>query len=82
MPKARTFAPAVSASDIAPSKASPLSATRQRGATPTDELVSLGFKLPPAFIREFKQGALDQGMKLNEFLIYLFREFRNSRNRQ
>ena len=85
MPEPKKYRPAASAAvtadDIAPSKAPPAAATRQRGSLPTDELVSLGFKLPPAFIREFKQGALDRGMKLNEFLIYLFREIDNSRIR-
>ncbi len=85
MPEPKKYRPAasaaVTAADIAPSKATPAGATRQRGAIPADELVSLGFKLPPAFIREFKQGALDRGMKLNEFLIYLFREIGNSRMR-
>jgi hypothetical protein len=82
MPKAKSLAPAVSASDIAPSRTPPAAATRQRGATATEELVSLGFKLPPGFIHEFKQGALDNNMKLNEFLIYLFREIGKSGKRE
>jgi hypothetical protein len=82
MPKAKTLAPAVSADDIVPRRVPPLAATRQRGVTASDELISLGFKLEPAFIRDFKQGALDNGMKLNEFLIYLFREFGKSKNRE
>ena len=79
MPKARTLGPAVSAEDIAPTITTPMAATRQRGVTATSELVSLGFKLPPDFIHGFKRAALDRQMKLNEFLIFLFREFDNSR---
>jgi hypothetical protein len=73
MPKAKTLA--VSADDIAVTKAPPPSATRQRGVTDTDELVSLGFKLPSDIVHQFKRAALDRNMKLNEFLIFLFREF-------
>ncbi len=80
MPKAKSIS-AISASDIAPRNTRPLSATRQRGVTASDELVSLGFKLEPAFIQDFKRAALDKGMKLNEFLIYLFREFAKVENR-
>ena len=80
MPKARSIS-AVSADDIAPSRTRPVGSTRQRGVTASDELVSLGFKLEPGFIQDFKRAALDKGMKLNEFLIYLFREFANSENR-
>jgi hypothetical protein len=80
MPKAKSIS-AVNADDIAPSRTRPIAATRQRGVTASDELVSLGFKLEPGFIQDFKRGALDRGMKLNEFLIYLFREFAKSENR-
>jgi hypothetical protein len=81
LPKAKPIS-AVSASDIAPGKTRPISSTRQRGVTASDELVSLGFKLEPGFIQEFKRAALNRRMKLNEFLIYLFREFAKSENRK
>jgi hypothetical protein len=80
LPKAKSIS-AISASDIAPRNTRPLSATRQRGVTASDELVSLGFKLEPGFIQDFKRAALDKGMKLNEFLTYLFREFAKVENR-
>jgi hypothetical protein len=79
MAKAKSLS--ISADDFTPSKASPLSATRQRGVTASHEFVSLGFKLPPDFIHHFKRAALNRRMKLNEFLIYLFREFEKSENR-
>jgi hypothetical protein len=81
LPKAKPIS-AVSASDIAPSKTRPVASTRQRGVTASDELVPLGFKLEPGFVQNFKRAALDNGMKLNEFLIYLFREFAKSENRE
>jgi hypothetical protein len=80
LPKAKSIS-AITASDIAPGKMRPVSSTRQRGVTASDELVSLGFKLEPGFIQDFKRAALDKGMKLNEFLIYLFHEFAKSENR-
>jgi hypothetical protein len=81
MPKAKPIS-AVSADDIAPSKARPVSSTRQRGVVASEDLVSMGFKLEPYFVQQFKRAALDRDMKLNEFLIFLFREFLNSRNRE
>jgi hypothetical protein len=79
MPKAV----AVTADDLKPQRASrPTSATRQRGAIASEDLESLGFKLDPQFIHEFKLAALHKGMKLNAFLIYLFREFEKSEKRE
>ncbi len=54
------------------------SATPQRGAVapvPSAELVPLQFRMPPAFVRAFKQAALDRDEKLNEFLQTCFNEF-------
>lgn len=48
---------------------------RQRGVVPSAELVPLQFKLPPEFVRSFKQEALNRGEKLNEFLNTIFQEF-------
>ena len=81
MPKAKPIS-AVSADDIAPNKARPVSSTRQRGVVASEDLVSMGFKLEPDFVQQFKRAALDRDMKLNEFLIFLFREFSNSQNRE
>ena len=57
------------------------SATPQRGAAasrPSAELVPLQFRMPPEFVRAFKQEALNRDEKLNEFLKTCFQEFMNS----
>ena len=51
------------------------SATRQRGRVPSAELVPLQFRMPPEFVRAFKQAALDRDMKLNELLNSVFDDF-------
>lgn len=68
---------AVTAADLipAPSTRRPRSATRQRGVISSAELVPLQFKMPPEFVRDFKQTALDRGLKLNELLNECFNEF-------
>jgi hypothetical protein len=43
---------------------------------PSGELVGLNFKVSREFAREFKRLALENDMKLNEFLQYLVRESR------
>lgn len=58
-----------------PAKAAPKSASRPRGAVPSGDLVPLQFKMPPEFVKAFKQAALDRDMKLNELLNYCFNEF-------
>jgi len=65
---------AVTAADLAPAKPRQQAATRQRGVVPSAELVPLQFRMPPEFVRAFKQAALDRNMKLNEFLNYCFHE--------
>lgn len=67
--------PAFSADDLVPTKARKETAMRQRGVVPSAELVPLQFKLPPEFVRSFKQEALNRGEKLNEFLTTIFQEF-------
>jgi hypothetical protein len=64
----------LTAADLAPAKARQEAATRQRGVVPSAELVPLSFRMPPDFVRAFKQAALDRNMKLNEFLNYCFHE--------
>ena len=61
--------------DLAPAKkTTPLSATRQRGVVPSAELVPMQFRMPPEFVKSFKQAALDRDMKLNELLQASFAE--------
>ncbi len=61
--------------DLAPVRTHPLSASRQRGVAASAEYVPMQFKLPPEFVKSFKQVALDNDMKLNELLIACFNEF-------
>ena len=77
MAKAKSLG--VVAEDIAPNHTPPLSATRQRGVSASDEFMSLGFKLPPDVVHRFKRAALDKRMKLNEFLVFIFSEFEKSK---
>jgi hypothetical protein len=66
---------AVTAADLAPSKPRPLTAARQRGVLSSADLVPLQFRMPPEFVRAFKQAALDRDLKLNELLNECFQEF-------
>jgi len=61
--------------DLAPKTRPPQAATRQRGAKPSADLVPLNFRMPPDFVRAFKQAALDRNLKLNELLKTCFHEF-------
>lgn len=54
------------------------SATSQRGTTPSAERIPMQFRMPPEFVRAFKQEALNNGMKLNEFMKTCFDVFMNS----
>lgn len=66
----------LSARDLAPSSArKPQASTAQRGALPSSEFVPLQFKMPPDFVKDFKQAALDRGWKLNQLLAECFHEF-------
>jgi hypothetical protein len=66
---------ALDSADLAPVKSRPLSATRQRGVVPSSELVPMQFRMPPDFVKAFKQAALDRDMKLNELLQTVFDAF-------
>jgi hypothetical protein len=66
---------ALSAADLLPGKPRTQSVMRQRGVVPSAELVPLQFRMPPEFVRAFKQAALDRDMKLNELLNEVFIEF-------
>jgi len=68
----------LSGDDLTPAKLRPQSAARQRGVVPSAELVPLQFRMPPDFVRAFKQAALDRDLKLNEFLKVCFQEFMRS----
>jgi hypothetical protein len=48
---------------------------RQRGAIPSAELVPMQFRMPPDFVRAFKQAALDRNLKLNGLLNECFQHF-------
>ena len=69
---------ALSAADLVPGKPRTQSVMRQRGVVPSAELVPLQFRMPPEFVRAFKQAALDRDMKLNELLNFVFIEFMKS----
>jgi hypothetical protein len=67
---------ALTADDLTPqNRPRPKAASRPRGETSSAEFIPLQFRLPPDFVRMFKQAALDRDMKLNELLIYCFHEF-------
>ena len=66
---------ALTAADLNPNKPRTQSATRQRGVIPSAELIPLQFRMPPEFVRAFKQAALDRDLKLNELLNVCFDDF-------
>jgi len=66
---------ALDSGDLAPAKVRPLSASRQRGVVPSAELIPMQFRMPPDFVKAFKQAALDRDMKLNELLNECFNAF-------
>jgi len=68
-------AQALDSADLVPAKVRSLTATRQRGVVPSAELVPMQFRMPPDFVRAFKQAALDRDMKLNELLNTAFDVF-------
>jgi hypothetical protein len=61
------------------SKQKPKSAIRQRGEVPSSELLPLQFRMPPEFVRAFKQAALDADMKLNELLKASFEAYQRQK---
>jgi hypothetical protein len=50
-------------------------ASRQRGEPPSAELIPMQFRMSAEFVRQFKQAALDRGMKLNELLNDVFQQY-------
>jgi hypothetical protein len=69
---------ALTAADLNPTKPKVQAVMRQRGAVPSTELVPLQFRMPPEFVRAFKQAALDRDLKLNELLNECFQHFMNT----
>lgn len=69
---------ALSAADLAPTKPRAAGAMRQRGVVPSSELVPLQFRMPPEFVRAFKQAALDRDLKLNELFNVCFQHFKKT----
>jgi hypothetical protein len=65
----------LTSADLQPDKPKTQSAVRGRGSVPSSELVPLQFRMPPEFVRAFKQEALDRNMKLNELLNFCFNDF-------
>jgi hypothetical protein len=76
MAKAKTIA--LEGKDLAPTRFHLQTTTTQRGVGPSAELIPLQFRMPPEFVRQFKQAALDRGLKLNELLNACFKEFMKS----
>jgi hypothetical protein len=64
-----------SSADLKPKRLDTKSVSRQRSSVPSSELVPLQFKMPPEFVRAFKQEALNRDMKLNELLNFCFNDF-------
>lgn len=67
---------ALDSADLVPAKVRTVAAGRQRGVVPSAELIPMQFRMPPEFVREFKQVALDRNMKLNELLNSIFHTFK------
>lgn len=66
---------ALTAADLSPIKPTAQSTSRQRGVVPSAELIPMQFRMPPEFVKAFKQAALDRNLKLNELLNVCFTEF-------
>ena len=75
MPKAV----AITAEDLKSPSSKPKVAGKQRSGGQSVNLVPLQFRMPPEFVREFKQAALDANMKLNELLKVCFAEYQQKR---
>lgn len=68
----------ITAADMVPAKSNPQSAGRPRGAIPSADLTPLQFRMPPEFVKEFKQAALDADCKMNELLVRCFQAYRDA----
>jgi hypothetical protein len=70
----------LSADDLNPIAKPSRAAMRQRGEVPSVDLIPLQFRMPPEFVKGFKQAALDGGMKLNELLRECFDAYLKQNN--
>jgi hypothetical protein len=75
MPKAV----AITAEDLKSPSSKPKKESGRRDSVRSADLVPLQFRMPPDFVREFKQAALDANMKLNELLKVCFAEYQQKR---
>ena len=66
---------ALSAADLVSRETAHPERHASTGVVPSAELVPLQFRMPPEFVRAFKQAALDRDLKLNELLNEVFLEF-------
>ncbi len=66
---------AVTADDLIPARTRNETATRQRGVTPSAELIPMQFRMPPDFAQAFRMEAVKRGMKYNELLQACFQQF-------
>ncbi len=66
---------AVTADDLAPTKARQQTAMRQRGIVPSAELIPMQFRMSPDFALSFRTEAVKRGMKYNELLEACFKQF-------
>jgi hypothetical protein len=71
---------ALTAADLSPGKPRIQGVMRQRGVVPSSELVPLQFRMPPEFVKAFKQAALDRDLKLNELMNECFQHFMKTQN--
>ena len=69
---------ALTAADLNPVKPKVQGVMRQRGVVASMDFVPLQVRMPPEFVRAFKQAALDRNLKLNELLNECFQEFMKS----
>ena len=76
MPKAV----AITAEDLKSPSSKPKGIANKGGEVRSADLVPLQFRMPPEFVREFKQAALDANMKLNELLKARFDEYQQKRS--
>ena len=63
---------ALNSSDLVPTRVRSASRTRQRGVVPSAELIPMQFRMPPDFVWAFKQAAVNDRMRLNEYLRACF----------
>ena len=77
--------PAALTDDALFGQSAPLPGMKQRAVAvtpervPSADLVGLSFRMPPAFVKQFKAAALERDMKLNEFLQFLFSSFQENK---